>query len=172
MDGYNRKKDVNDDSEKVYALDLETASDKIRLVRDHLKQWYRSSKTTFSNGTKMHKVPPYNTILSMANKGKYATLITCQAALPAYIGVDLTWEFTTNILPDRPKPKMKKSLRQILMGIQFQTCPGKPLFHTIDKPWNSENVLIFSCLPENETDARTLLPVWFLLSEILMILST
>jgi hypothetical protein len=79
----NRKKDVNDDSEKVYALHLEAASDKARLVRDRLKQWYGSFKTSFPDGTKMRLVPPYNTILSMANKGKYATLIARQAALSA-----------------------------------------------------------------------------------------
>jgi len=43
------------------------------------------------------------------------------------------------------------------MNIQSQTCPGKPLFHTIDKQWRSENVLTFTFLPENETDATTLI---------------
>jgi hypothetical protein len=156
-DGYNRKKDVNDNSEKVYALHLETASDNCKAGKKMSETWYGSSKTTFPDGTKMHLVPPYNTILSTANKGKYATLIACQAALSACIGVGTTWDFTTNLLLDRPEPKTKISIRQILMSIQSQTCTGKPVFHTIDKQWHSENVLTLSFFPENETDARTLI---------------
>jgi hypothetical protein len=120
----------------------------------------------------MRLFPPYNTILSTANKGKYATLIACQAALSACIGVGTTWEFTTNLLLDRPEPKTKISIRQILMSLQSQTCTGKPVFHTIDKLWHSEMLLhLVSFLRTKQMQERSL-PVWFLLSDILMILGT
>jgi hypothetical protein len=73
--GYNRKKDEQDDSERVYALHFEAASDRARHAREKLKQWYGLRKTVFPDGTKMRLVPPINTILSMANKAKYVILI-------------------------------------------------------------------------------------------------
>jgi hypothetical protein len=97
-DGNNRKKDSLDDSERVYALHLEAASDRARAAREKLKQYYGSGKTTqFPDGTKMRLVPPFNTILSLANKGKYATLIARQAALSSCMGVRTTWEMSTNL---------------------------------------------------------------------------
>lgn len=68
-DGY-KKKDAQDDSEKVYALHLEASSDRARSTREKLKEWYGSGKTKFPDGTKMRLVPPFNTILSTSNKGK------------------------------------------------------------------------------------------------------
>jgi len=96
-DGNNRKKDSLDDSERVYALHLEAASDRARAAREKLKQYYGSGKTQFPDGTKMRLVPPFNTILSLANKGKYATLIARQAALSSCMGVRTTWEMSTNL---------------------------------------------------------------------------
>ena len=63
---------------------------------------------------------------------------------------------STNLLIDRPDPKTGHSLRQILMSIPSQVFPGTPLFHTIDKQWRSENVVSFTFLPENDSDARTI----------------
>jgi hypothetical protein len=71
------------------------------------------------------------------------------------MGVGTTWEFTTNLLLDRPEPKSGISLRQRLMDIPSQIGLDKPLFHAINKQWRSENVVNFCFLPENETDART-----------------
>jgi hypothetical protein len=42
------------------------------------------------------------------------------------------------------------------MAIPSLEFPGTPLFHTIDKQWHSDNVITFGFLPENESDARTL----------------
>jgi len=156
-DGSNRKKDSLDESEKVYALHLEATSDRARAAREKLKQFYGSGRTKFPDGTKMHLVQPFNTILSMANKGKYATLIARQAALSSCMGVGTTWEMTTNLLLDRPEPSSKVTLRQILMNIPSQVFPGKPLFHSLDKQWRSENGVTFCFLPENEADARTMI---------------
>jgi len=115
-DGSNRKKDSLDESEKVYALHLEATSDRARAAREKLKQFYGSGRTQFLDGTKIHLVPPCYTILSMANKGKYATLIARQAALSSCMGVGTTWEMTTNLLLDRPWPSSKLTLWQILMN--------------------------------------------------------
>jgi hypothetical protein len=156
-DGNNRKKNSLDDSERVYALHLEAASDRARAAREKLKQYYGSGKTQFPDGTKMRLVPPFNTILSLSNKGKYATLIARQAALSSCMGVGTTWEMSTNLLLDRPEPSSKVSLRQLLMNIPSQVFPGKPLFHSLDKQWRSENVVTFCFLPENEADARTMI---------------
>jgi len=150
-EGFNREKNQQDDSEKVYALHLEAASDRARLAREWLKQWYGSSKTIFPDGTKMRLVPPFNTILSMGNKGKYAALIAHQGALSSCMGVGTTWEFTTNLLLDHPEPKSGLSLCQILMQIPSQVRSDKPLFHAIDHQWRSENMVNF-CY---EMDART-----------------
>jgi hypothetical protein len=43
------------------------------------------------------------------------------------------------------------------MNIPSQVFPGKPLFHSLDKQWRSENVVTFCFLPENEADARTMI---------------
>jgi hypothetical protein len=75
MDGISQKKDTQDDSEKVYALHLEAASDIARAARERLKQWYGAGKTKFLDGTKIRLVPLLNTILPMSNKGKYETQI-------------------------------------------------------------------------------------------------
>jgi hypothetical protein len=105
----------------------------------------------------MRLVPPFNTILSLANKGKYATLIARQAALSSCMGVGTAWEMSTNVLLDRPEPSSKVSLWQLLMNIPSQVFPGKPLFHSLDKQWRSENVVTFCFLPKNKADAGTMI---------------
>jgi hypothetical protein len=42
------------------------------------------------------------------------------------------------------------------MSIPSQVFPGTPLFHTIDRLWRSENGVTFTFLPENDSDARTI----------------
>jgi len=156
-DGSNRRRDSQDDSQKVYALHLEAASDQARNATETLKQWYGSGKTSFPDRTKMRLVPPFNTILSMANRGKYAALFARQAALTSCIGVGPTWELTTNLLLDKPHPTTGLSMRQILMKIPTDNTSNKPLFHAIDCQWWSYNVVNFCFLPEHESDARTII---------------
>jgi hypothetical protein len=105
----------------------------------------------------MRLVPPFNTILSSGNRQKYASLIARQSAINSRLGSGTTWEFSTNLMIDRPEPSSGLSLRQILMAIPSQVFPHTPLFHTIDKQWRSENGVTFTFLPENESDARSLI---------------
>jgi hypothetical protein len=107
--------------------------------------------------TKMRLVPPFNTILSAGNRQKYASLIARQAALNARLDSGTTWEFSTNLMIDRPEPSTGLSLRQILMALPSQVFLDTPLFHTIDKQWCSENGVTFTFLPENELDARSVI---------------
>jgi hypothetical protein len=60
----------------------------------------------------------------------------------------------TNLMLDHPEPKTGISFRQLLMSILSEEFSGTPLFHTIYKQWRSENIVIFSFLPVNESCAR------------------
>ncbi len=155
-DGVNRNKTNQDNESRVYALHLECAADKTQDTRLKLSKWYGSHSKHFPDGSKMRLVPPFNTILSQGNKQKYASLIARQSALNARLGTSSTWEMSTNFLIDRPEPKTGISLRQLLMSIPSQIFPGTPLFHTIDRLWQSENVVSFTFLPENDSEARTI----------------
>jgi len=57
---------------------------------------------------------------------------------------------------DRIEPQSGRSLRDIIMEIPSQVFPGTPLFHNMDKQWRSENGVTFTFLPENDSDARTI----------------
>jgi hypothetical protein len=153
-DGVNRKRDPN--SSQVYTLHLESAADHAQEVRKRLSIWFGSSSKRFSDGTKMRLVPPFNTVLSSGNKPKYAFLIAWQSALNSRIGTATTWEFSTNLLLDKPDPKSGRFFHDIMMAIPSQVFPGTPLFHTIDRQWRSENGVTFTFLPENDSDARSI----------------
>ncbi len=120
-------------------------------------QWYGSSSTNFADGTKMWLVPPFNTILFQLNRSKYASLFSRQAALVSCLGVGTTWDLTTNLIIDRPHPVTRISLHNLLMDIPSTIFPDKPLFHCIDRLWQSETGLMFCFCPENETDARSVI---------------
>lgn len=157
-DGANRAKDKDKDNSgtRISALHLECASDRAQAIRQKLAKWYGSSSKMFPDGTKMRLVPPFNTILSTGNRQKYASLITRQSALNSRLGTCSSWEMSTNLLLDRPHPKTGLSFRQLMLSIPSLVFPGTPLFHTIDKQWRSESTVVFTFLPENESDARSL----------------
>jgi hypothetical protein len=155
-DGTNRSKD-KDNNIRVYALHLECASDRALEVRQKLAKWYGSNSKSFPDGTKMRLVPPFNTILSSGNKQKYASLIARQAALNSRLGTGTTWEFSTNLMLARSEPSTGHSLRQLMLSIPSQVFPGTPLFYTIDKQWRSEKGVTFTFLPENDSDARSVI---------------
>ncbi len=111
----------------------------------------------FPDGSKMRLVPPFKTILSSGNKHKYASLIARQAALNSRLGSCTTWEFATNLMLDHPEPKTGRSFRDIMMAVLSQVFPGTPLFHTIDRQWRSENGVTFTFLPENDSEARSII---------------
>jgi hypothetical protein len=104
----------------------------------------------------MRLVPPYSTILSMSNRGKYVTLIARQVAFSYKLGIGTTWEMSTNLLLDKPHPQTKLSLRQILLDIPSQAFINRPLRHIMDRQWRSERGVSFGFTPENESDARSI----------------
>ena len=156
-DGTNRSKDKDNNAARVYALHLECAADRAQEVRQKLSKWYGSSSKNFPDGIKLRLVPPFNTILSAGNRQKYASLIARQAALNSRLGTGTTWEFSTNLMIDRPEPTTGHSFRQLMMSIPSLVFPGTPLFHTIDRQWRSENGVTFTFLPENDSEARSII---------------
>jgi hypothetical protein len=52
------------------------------------------------------------------------------------------------------------------MRIQSSRFPGKPVFHTVDPAWGSDNGVTFTFIPENEAETRCALLVWSLISGI------
>jgi hypothetical protein len=155
--GSNHSKDKDDSSSRVYALHLECAADCAQEARKKLSKWYGSASKKFPDGSKMRLVPPFNTILSTGNRQTYASLIARQSALNSRLGTGTTWEFSTNLMLDRPEPTTGHSLRDVIMAIPSQVFPGTPLFHTIDKQWRSETGVTFTFLPENDSDARSII---------------
>jgi hypothetical protein len=98
----------------------------------------------------------FNMILSSGNRHKYASLIARQYTLNSRLGSSSTLEMLTNLMLDLPKPKLGLLFKKIMMLIPSQIFPGTPLFHTINKQWMSENVITFTFLPENDSEARTI----------------
>ena len=103
----------------------------------------------------MRWVPPFNTILSMANRGRYATLIARQEALTSCMGAGTTWEMTMNLLLDKPHPILGVSMHHILMNIPSVSNPSKPLFNAIYQQWQSNNVVNFCFLPKHKSVTKT-----------------
>jgi hypothetical protein len=125
----------------------------VQEVRKKLSIWYGSSSTSFPDGTKMRLVPTFNSVLSTANKLKFASCLARQAALSAGLASGNTWEMATNLLLDAKDPNSKKSFRQVMMSIHPLASPDISLFHTIDRQWRSENVVTFTFRPEHEPEA-------------------
>jgi hypothetical protein len=71
--GYIKKKDQQEDAEKVKVLHVECAVDKLQEVQDKLSKWYSSSSTRFPDGTKMRLAPTFTSLNSMNNKTKFAS---------------------------------------------------------------------------------------------------
>jgi hypothetical protein len=91
-----RRKSTEDTSEKIQALHIKCASNRVQEVRKKLSIWYGSSSTSFPDGTKMRLVPTFNSVLSTANKIKFASCLARQAALAAGLATGNTWEMATN----------------------------------------------------------------------------
>jgi len=155
--GPNRKKASKDNSEKIHALHIECASNKVQEVRKKLSPWYGSASTTFPDGTKMRLVPTFSSVPSTGNKIKFASCLARQAALSSGLASGTTWEMATNLLLEAKDPIFKKSFHQVMMSIKSILDPNISLFHTIDRQWRSENVVTFTFRPEHEPEARSII---------------
>ncbi len=65
-----------------------------------------------------------------------------------------SWEFSQNPLLDFIPKTSETSLREAIMDIPSSEFPGKPVFHSVDPAWGSENGVNFTFIPENEAEAR------------------
>lgn len=103
---------------------------------------------------KIRLIPPISTIISQQSKEKYGLVIAKQEALSAHLAMGTTWEFSQNLLLDCTDKNSNKSLRQVIMDNPSSKFPGKPVFHTLDPAWGSDNGVTFTFIPENEAEAR------------------
>jgi hypothetical protein len=107
----------------VRALHLEGASHRIHDIKGSLSSWYGSSATRFIDGTKMRLIPPYQTVISAADKQKYGAVVARQSAFLSRLATGTSFEFATNLSLDRPHPGSGTALRQVLMGIKSSGVP-------------------------------------------------
>ncbi len=143
--------------ERVKALHIECAVDRLQEVRDKLNIWYSSSSQKFPDGTKMRLVPTLSSVTSTGNRTKFASCLARQAAPTAGLASAVTREIATNLLLDRKDPDTGKSFREILMEITPANKPNSTLFHTIDKQFKSESIVNFQFHPENASEANNLI---------------
>jgi hypothetical protein len=153
----NRKKDPQDNSEKVNALHVECAIDKVQEVCQKLPTWYDSVSTRFRDGTKMRLVPTYKSILAASNKSKFASCLARQAALASGIATGTTWEMSTNLLLDKMDPVTGHTFCNVIMSISPADDQTISLFHSVDKQWRSDNVVTFTFRPKHEAEARSII---------------
>ncbi len=138
----------------VRALHLEGSSHRIHDIKERLSSWYGSSANNFIDGTKMRLIPPYQSVISAADKGKYGAVVARQSTFLSRLATGTTSEFASNLILDRPHPVLRTTLRQVLMEIKSAAYPDFPVFHSVDRTWRSDSSITFTFLPENESDAR------------------
>jgi hypothetical protein len=152
-----RRKDQASHKEKIKALHMECAVDRLQDVRDKLAKWYSSDSKKFPDGTKMRLVPTITAVASVGNKIKFASCLARQAALNAGLASAVTREILTNLLLNRVDPSTSMSFRQVLMGISPQERPGTTVFHTIDRQFKSDIIVNFQFHPEYASEANNLI---------------
>jgi len=103
----------------------------------------------------MRLVPTFNSVLSSANKAKFASCLARQSAMTAGMATGTTWEMATNLMLDTKDPGTGKFFRQIMMAITPEDMPDISLFRTIDRQWRSNNVVTFTFQPKHKAEARS-----------------
>jgi hypothetical protein len=81
----------------------------------------------------------------MHNKSKFSSCIAKQAALVS--SMHYSWIFQI--------PKQVYPVARFMMELKSKASLTSSLFHSIDKQWRSENIVVFTFLPENKPNART-----------------
>jgi hypothetical protein len=108
--GWGKKKVVDNPSERISALHIECATERLHKVRNKPSLWYSSHSKIFPDGTKMRLVPTFASVLSMNNKTKFASCSARQSALAAGLASAITRKMSTNLLLDNKDPSTGKSL--------------------------------------------------------------
>jgi hypothetical protein len=128
-------------SESVNAMHIESAANKASEIRQNLLKWYSSSSKFFPDGTKMRLVPPFQLVTIFAHKTKYSALIARQASISAKIGSASCYEFSANMILDRPTPGSQETLRSYLLSIPSKNFPTTPMFYSVDMAFRSSTGL-------------------------------
>jgi len=84
---------------EIRAIHLECDSVVLQHAKNKVANLYKSSATSFPDGTKMCLIPPIGTINSQASKEKYGLVVARQAAFTSKFGTGSSWEFSQNLLP-------------------------------------------------------------------------
>jgi len=139
---------------EVRAIHLECDSVCAQEAKHKIGRLYSSTTTAFPNGTKMRLIPTVSSIISQHSKEKFGLVIAKQEVFSANLATGTSWEFSQNLLLDFKPRDAHHSLREIIMSIQSSKFPGKPIFHSVDPAWGSDNGVIFTFMLENEAEAR------------------
>jgi hypothetical protein len=91
----------------VRAMHLEGPANIIHDIKSKLSSWYGSAATQFIDGMKMRLIPPYQTLISAADKGKYGAVVARQSAFLSRLAAGTSFEFTSNLVLDRLHPVLK-----------------------------------------------------------------
>lgn len=125
-------------------------------ITDILSNLYGSRMKNFPDGTKMRLIPTLEDIILPTTRDEvYPKLLAGQVAFAARVVAKKTQVFTTTLKIDRTvDPTSNKTLRGLIMDVPSLKVPGCPLFHSVDKTWRSNSMVIFTVMPQNELDAR------------------
>jgi hypothetical protein len=102
----------------------------------------------------MRLIPIISSITAQGSKEKFGLMVAKQAAFLNKICTGTSWEFSQNILLEYVPKDSETSLREAIMTIPSSKFPGKPVFHTVDPAWGTDNEVTFNFIPENEAEAR------------------
>jgi hypothetical protein len=102
----------------------------------------------------MWLIPTAASIISQHSKEKFGQVIAKQEAFTAHLATGTSWEYSQNLLLDFVPKNVTKSLCKVIMNIMSSKFPGKPVFHSVDPTWGSDNGVTFTFIPENESEAR------------------
>jgi hypothetical protein len=97
-------------SMEVRAIDLECDSTVVQWAKHKVAHLFRSTASTFPDGTKMRLIPPIGTIISQASKEKYGLVVARQEAFITKMGTGTSWEFSSNLLLDHKNKDMTKTV--------------------------------------------------------------
>ncbi len=115
---YGAKRDRSTPAEEpTKALVLDGPQDQVYELRDQLSTWYGSKATSFPDAVRMRLIPPLDALSDSNRQQNYGAALARQASFVAKMGKGSSWEFTSNLILDKPEPTTGLSLRQLIMAI-------------------------------------------------------
>jgi hypothetical protein len=141
-------------AEPTKVLVLDGSQDQVYELREQLSTWYGSKASSFPDTVRMCLIPPLDALSDSNRQENYGAALAKQASLVAKMGKGSSWEFTSNLILDKPEPTTGLSLRQLIMAIPSSQHPNYPLFHCVNRGWKEGSTVVFHFLPSNESEAR------------------